>query len=70
VNEKDIDPAHVQIRPTKEEDVIVVIDGMCFGAPRPEYCQEKLGSATEEAGINTYLVAKARTTIVQAECKR
>jgi hypothetical protein len=70
VNEKEIDPAHVQIRPTKEEGAIAVIDGMCFGAPRSEYCLEKLGSATEEAGINAYLVAEARTTTVQAECKR
>jgi hypothetical protein len=45
LNKKDIDPANVQIRPMKEEDVdaIAVIDGMYFGAPRPEYYREKLG---------------------------
>ena len=72
MNKKDIDPANVQIRPMKEEDVdaIAVIDSMYFGAPRPEYYREKLGSATKGAGINTSLVAEARTTILQAECKR
>jgi hypothetical protein len=53
----------------KEEDVdaIAVIDGMSFGAPRPEYYREKLGSAAKGAGINTSLVAEARTIISQVE---
>jgi hypothetical protein len=56
----------------KEEDVdaIAVIDSRAFGEPRPEYYREKLGSATKRAGSNTSLVAVARTTILQAECKR
>ncbi len=56
----------------KEEDIdaIAVMDGMYFGAHRPEYCREKLGSATKGAGICTSLVAEERTTILQAECKR
>ena len=68
---KDIDPANNQIRPVKEEDVdaIAVIDSMYFGAP-PEYYRKKLGSATKGAGINTSSVAKARTTMLQAECER
>jgi hypothetical protein len=72
VNKKDIDPANVQIRSMKEEDVdaIAVIGSMHFGAPRPEYYREKLGSATRGAGISTSLVAEARTTILPAECKR
>ncbi|MCX5872956.1 MAG: hypothetical protein NTY51_06940 [Deltaproteobacteria bacterium] len=51
MNKKDIDPANVQIRPMKEEDVdaIAVIDSIYFGAPRPEYYREKLGSATKGA---------------------
>jgi hypothetical protein len=55
-----------------EEDVdaIAVIDSMYCGAPRPEYYREKLGSATKGAGINTSLIAEARTTTLQAECKR
>ena len=71
MNKKDIDPANVQIRPMKEEDVdaIAVIDSMYFGAPRPEYYREKLGSATKGAGINTSLVAEARTSISQVDCK-
>jgi hypothetical protein len=72
VNKRDIDPADIQIHPMKEEgvDSIAVIDRMYFGAARPEYCREKLGSATKAAGINTFLVAEARTTILQAACKR
>jgi hypothetical protein len=72
VNKKDIDSANVQIRLMKEEDVdaTAVIDSMYFGAPRPEYYREKPGSAAKVAGINTSLVAEARTTILQAECKR
>ncbi|MGO9568614.1 MAG: hypothetical protein ACLP5H_13830 [Desulfomonilaceae bacterium] len=71
MNKRNIDPANVQIRPMKVEDVgaIAVIDSMYFGAPRPEYYREKLGSATKGAGIITSLVAEARTTILQAECK-
>jgi hypothetical protein len=72
VNKRNIDPANVQICPMKEEDVdaIAVIDSRAFGARRPEYYREKLGSATKGAGINTSLVAVAQTTILQAECKR
>jgi hypothetical protein len=68
VTKRDIDPANVQISPMREErvDGIAVIG---VGAPRPEY-RERLGSATKGAGINTYSVAEARTTILQAECKR
>jgi hypothetical protein len=51
-------------------DAIAVIDSRYFGAPRPEYYREKLGSATKGAGINTSLVAEARTTTWQAGCKR
>ena len=71
MDKKDIDPAHVQIRPMKEEDVdaIAVIDSMYFGAPRPEFYPEKLGSATKGSGINTSLVAEALTSISQADCK-
>jgi hypothetical protein len=56
----------------KEEDgdAVAVIDSMYCGAPRPEYYREKLGSATKGAGINTSLIAEARTTTLQAECKR
>jgi hypothetical protein len=55
----------------KEEDVvaIAVVARVYFGAPRPEYYREKLGSATKGAGISTSLVAEARTTVLQAECK-
>ena len=69
MNKKDIDPANVQIRPKEEEDVdaIAVIDSMYFGAPRPEYYREKLGSAAKGAGINTSLVAQARIIITQVE---
>ena len=72
MNKRNYHPANVQICPMKEEhvDAIAVIDSMAFGAPRPEYYREKLGSATKGAGINTSLVAVARTTILQAECKR
>jgi hypothetical protein len=72
MNKKDIDPANVLIRLAKEKDVdaIAVIAGMCSGTPRPEYYREKLGSASRETGISTSLVAEARTTILQAECKR
>ncbi len=56
----------------KEEDVdaIAVIHSIAFGAPRPEYYRERLGLATKGAGISTSLVAEARTSILQAECKR
>lgn len=71
MNKRNIDPANVQIRPAKEDvDASAVIDSRAFGAPRPEYYLEKLGSATKGAGINTSLVAVARTIILQAECKR
>ena len=55
----------------KEEDVdaIAVSYSMYFGSPRPEYYREQLGSATKGAGINTSLVAEARTTISQVDCK-
>jgi hypothetical protein len=63
---KNIYPANFHIPPMKEEgvDAVAVIDSMCFGAPRPEFCGEKLGSTTKGAGINTSLVAEARTTIL------
>jgi hypothetical protein len=72
VNKKDIDPANVQIRPMREEDVnaIAASDSVCFGAPRPEYFRKKPGSAIGGAGINTSLVSEARTAILEAECKR
>ena len=72
MNKKDNDPAYLQTRPMKEEDVgaIVAIGSMYFGGRRPEYYREKLGSATKGAGIYASLVAGARTTILQAECKR
>jgi len=72
VNNKDIGPANVQNRPMKEEDVgaVAVIDRLCLRAPRLEYYREKLGSATKGARINTSLGARARTTMLQAECKR
>jgi hypothetical protein len=72
VNKKDIGPANVQIRLFKEKDgdAIAVSYSMHFGSPRPEYYREQLASATKGAGINTSLVAEARTTTLQAECKR
>ena len=72
MNKKNIDPANVQICPMKEEDVdaVAVVDSMYFVAPRPESYREKLGAATKGAGLNASLVAEARTTILQAECKR
>ena len=72
MNKKVIDPADIQIHPMKAEgvDSIAVIDRTCFGAPRPEHYREKPSSATNGAGINTSLVAEARTTILQAACKR
>jgi len=70
VNKKDIDPANVQVRPMEEDvDAIGVMDSMCFGAPRPEYCREKLGPANKGAGINSSLVAEARTSMSQVDCK-
>ena len=67
MNKKDIDPANVQIRPVKEEDIdaIAVIDSIYFGAPRPEHYREKLGWATKGAGIGTPLVSEQRTSISQ-----
>ena len=47
----------------EEVDVIAVIDSMYFGAPRPEYYREKLGSDTKRARIHASLVAEARTSI-------
>ncbi len=72
MNKKDIDSANVQIRPLKEEgtNAVAVFGSMYFGTPGPEYYREKLGSAAKGAGINTSLVAEARTTILQAEGKR
>ncbi len=71
MNKKNIDPANVQIRPMKEDfDAIAVNDSRAFGATRQKYYREKLGSATKAAGINTSLVAIARATVLQAECKR
>jgi hypothetical protein len=71
LNKKDIDPANVRILPVKEEEVdaIPAIDGMSFGAPRPEYYLEMLDSAIKGAGINTSLVAEALTSISQVDCK-
>jgi hypothetical protein len=71
VNNQDIDPASVQIRPmrTGDLDAIAVIDCVCFGARPPEYYREKLSSATRGAGINTSLVSEARTSISQVDCK-
>ncbi len=70
-NLEKIDPEKIQIRPMKEDDAdaIAVIDSMYCGAPGPEYYREKLGSATKGAGFNTYLVAEARTSISQVDCK-
>jgi hypothetical protein len=71
VNKQDIDPAKVRIRPIKEQDVaaVAVIDSMYFGALRPEYYREQLGSAINGAGINISLVADARTNMLQVDCK-
>lgn len=65
MNKKDIDPANIRIHSMKEEDVdaIAAIDSKYFGAPRPEYYREKLGSATKGSGINTSPVAVERTSI-------
>jgi hypothetical protein len=72
VNNEHVELTNFETRPMREEDVHPngVIDSMSFGACRPEYYREKLGSATKGAGIDTSLVAQARTTILQAECKR
>ncbi len=71
MNNKDIDAANVQVRPTKDEDVdaVGVIDRVHFGTPGSEHCGEKLGSAATGAGINTSLVAEARTSISHVDCK-
>jgi hypothetical protein len=71
VNKKDIDPTNVQIRTMREEEVdaMAVLGRKYFGAPRPECYQERLGSATRGAGINTSFVAAARTSISQVGCK-
>jgi hypothetical protein len=70
-NKQDVDPGNVQNRPMKEENVddFAVIDGMYFGAPRPEYHREKLDSATKGARINTFLVSETRTSMSQVDCK-
>jgi hypothetical protein len=67
VSKKEIDPANVQIRPMKEENVeaIEVIDSVYLGVPRPENYRKKLGAATKGAGINTSVVAEARTSIAR-----
>jgi hypothetical protein len=71
VNIKDFDPAIVRIHPMKEEDVgaIAVIDGVYFGSPGLEHYRDKFDSATKGAGINTSLVAEARTSMSQVDCK-
>jgi len=71
VNKKDVDAANLQIRPMKEQDVhtIAIIDSVYFGAPRPEYYGERLGSATNGPGINAFWVAEALTSISQVDCK-
>ena len=69
MNKKDIDPANFQMRPIRQQHVDAGVDRMCVGAPQPEYCRETLGSASKGAGMNTSLVAEARTSILQAECK-
>ncbi|MEW6349371.1 MAG: hypothetical protein AB1646_09940 [Thermodesulfobacteriota bacterium] len=43
---------------------------MYFGAPRPEYYQEELGSHTKGTRITGSLVAEARTTTLLAEYRR
>lgn len=55
----------------KEEnvDAIAVIDSMYFGALRPEYYWEKLGSATKGAGVKTSLAAEGWTSIAQVDGK-
>ena len=52
----------------REEDVdaTTVIDSIFFGARRPEYYREALGSATMKAQVNTSLVSEEKTTILQA----
>ena len=72
MNKKNINPANIQIRRRKEKGVhaIEAIDSMDFGALQSEYYRRKLGSTVKGAGIATSLVAEARTTILQAECKR
>jgi predicted N-acetyltransferase YhbS len=63
---KHIDPAQVQIRPMREEDLeeITRIDSMYSGTSRPEYYKEKLATATKGAGINTSLAAEVEGQLV------
>ncbi len=72
MSKKDGGQENSRTRPRKEEqaDAIALIDRVYSGAPRPEYCREKLGSATIGAGISTSLSAQDRTTILQAEFER
>jgi predicted N-acetyltransferase YhbS len=59
-------PGAAQIRPMtdKDLDAIVQIDAMYSGTARTEYYQEKLGTATSGAGINTSLVAELDGRVV------
>ena len=63
---KDVDPAEIQIRPMREEDLeeITSIDTMYLGSARPEYYKEKLAAATKGAGINTSLVAEVEGKLI------
>lgn len=72
VSKKDGSRDNSRIRPRKEEqaNAIAVIDRVYSGAPRPEYCREKRGSATIGAGISASLSAQDRTTVLQAEFER
>ncbi len=69
---KDIDPANLPIRPMKEDEVdaVGVAESRYFGVARPEYYWVKSGPATKGTGNSISLVAEARMSILQAECKR
>ncbi len=71
MKKKDTDVMNVQSRPGKEKDsdVLAIIGGMYRGARRAEYYRKELGLANKRAGINTSLVAEARTSMSEAECK-
>ncbi len=66
MGKRDIDPASIQIRVMKEDDLdaITAIDAMYFGNPRLEYYREKLAAATKGAGINASLVAEVQGELV------
>ncbi len=72
MSKNDINPANVQTRPIREDDVALAagIDGNFLGTPNSEWYRGKPGLAGDGAGINTLLVAEARTTVLQAECER